>query len=78
MCSLDGYPEKKGTGVEEDDYVVWGGVLGGPGIFEIVERINRLWDYYPLAEGSPVTFRSCSLRWGSSSWMLVHTRYQST
>ena len=24
VCSLDGYPEKKGTGVEEDDYVLCG------------------------------------------------------
>ena len=24
LCSLDGYPEMNGTGVEEDDYVLWG------------------------------------------------------
>ena len=54
----------KGTGLEEDDYEVWSGVLGGPGIFEIVERINRLWDYYPLAEGSPGHFQELFLEMG--------------
>ena len=56
MCSLDGYPEMKGTGVEEDDYVLCGvngyPEMKGTGVEEAIWDAcsgmvdNPMWQFY--------------------------------